>query len=816
MKNALRRATIVVWVALMVSPLTGETTFREQVEADWLLQEQERRLASRWMPDDPAMWKDRVRAMLAAARQVAREREEQGISVRAVLEAAEAAGSELDFTASVDEARGAYLAVRWALRRMVLNDPLLEFEDVLVTTRVPGFYNHMSDQYYGWWSRPGGGIHRLRGFRGDSPQLHSLTGGMTEPGSFLRPTISHDGRRVLFAWARHHPGLIGEPNKEDKGNVPEDAFYHLYEMTVDGKDVKRLTHGKYDNFDGRHLPDDRIVFCSTRRGQAVQAGVRSAHRSVECEDLPDMYVRCGGGPERPVAVYTLHTMNRDGSELTAISPFEMFEWEPSIAHDGTILYSRWDYVDRWNMPFMSLWSIQPDGANARLVYGNYTHSPHCTFEPQSIPGSSKIIFTASGHHAQTMGSLVLLDPAVGSEGADPITRLTPEVVFPEIEGWPRTYFANPWPLSERLYLVSWGVEERVREGQRRAPDGMGVYLYDAALGLLELLHRDPDISTMYPIPVRDRPLPPVIPAVADRTGPKVGRFLVSDVYRGLKGAEPGSITSLRVVGIPGKTQPVMNQPALGITGDDPGKFVLGTVPVEADGSAHFQVPSGVIVFFQALNRQGEAIQTMRSATYVLPGQTVSCVGCHEPRNDAPPIRPALAALRSPSPLTAGPSGSWPLRFDALVQPVLDRNCMPCHDPAQNGPGAARLALNAAKSYDSLIRHGSPSLHDEIWARYYQGVSVEGRAPSALSSWLSHVRNPGSHEGVVLEAADLERLTTWLDTYGQRLGAFSDEQERELIALREESHKLGILQFNLLESARLAEDTRRGQPQSLIP
>jgi hypothetical protein len=197
---------------------------------------------------------------------------------------------------------------------------------------------------------------------------------------------------------------------------------------------------------------------------------------------------------------------------------------------------------------------------------------------------------------------------------------------------------------------------------------------------------------------------------------------------------------LRVVGIPGKTQPIMNQPALGITGDDPGKFVLGTVPVEADGSAHFHVPAGVIVFFQALNARARLSKPCAAPPMPLPGQTVSCVGCHDPRQEAPPIRPALASLREPSPLTAGPTGSWPLRFDTLVQPVLNRNCMPCHDPLQNGAGAARLALNETNAYNALVRFGSPSLHDEIWARYHQGISIEGRAPSALSPWLAHVRN----------------------------------------------------------------------------
>ena len=92
----------------------------------------------------------------------------------------------------------------------------------------------------------------------------------------------------------------------------------------------------------------------------MQCGQRSAQETIQKSDLPEVYVHCGGGPERPCAVYTLHIMNADGGGLYALSPFEMFEWTPSVAHDGTILYSRWDYVDRDNMPFMSLWSTRPD------------------------------------------------------------------------------------------------------------------------------------------------------------------------------------------------------------------------------------------------------------------------------------------------------------------------------------------------------------------------------------------------------------------------------------------------------------------------
>ena len=751
---------------------------------------------SPWSTDssrpEPVDLQGQAERLLEKARQLAAERAEQGIDVAPSREALDKAAVTLDRASDDEAAWAAYREVRWVLRELLLQDPLLDFDEILVTKRAPGIYNHMSDQYYGWWSRPGGGIYRLRDYQTDTPSLTSITDAFTEPGSFLRPTISYEGDTVLFAWARYYDGLANEPDKENKDNVPEDAFYNLFEMDLDGGSPRQLTRGKYDDFDGRYLPDDRIVFCSTRRGHFVQTGRSSAAATLETPDLPDMYVRCGGGPQRPVAVYTLHTMNRDGSDMIAISPFEMFEWEPSIAHDGTILYSRWDYIDRDNMPFMSLWSIHPDGANARLVYGNFTHAPHCTFEPMAVPDSRKIVFTGSGHHAQTMGSLVLLDPAAGTEFDEPITRLTPEVEFPEIEGWPRTYYASPWPLSERLYLVSWGVEETVMEGQVRPENGMGVYLFDAELGLLELLHRDPHISTMYPIPVQSRPRPPVIPNVSDPDAPKVGQFLLTDVYQGLESVERGTIQSLRIVGVPGKTQPVMNSPALGVTTDDPGKFVLGTVPVEADGSAHFKVPASVILFFQALDDRGEAVQTMRSATYAQPGQTVSCIGCHESRLDAPPSEQTLAAFREPSTITPGPEGSWPYRFDTLVQPVLDQNCLPCHD-ARHGEGDARaFPLDANRAYETLIHYGAPSLYTEVWERYREGRSIEGRGLSTLSAWLDQVREPGAHHDVALSADDKERLITWLDTYGQRLGHFSDAQEQDLIELKANSQHLGIL------------------------
>jgi len=177
------------------------------------------------------------------------------------------------------------------------------------------------------------------------------------------------------------------------------------------------------------------------------------------------------------------------------------------------------------------------------------------------------------------------------------------------------------------------------------------------------------------------------------------------------------------------------------------------------------------------------LQTMRSATHVQPGQTLGCVGCHENRQQAPPPKLALAGLREPSRLAAGPEGSWPLRFDHLVQPVLDRQCVSCHHPAATNAVAAKFDLTPAGAYSTLIGFGKPSLRDQVMNAYKRGFSVPGDGIAQRSALLALLAAPQGHYEVQLDAEARERLLTWLDTYAQRLGHFSDAQERELVELR---------------------------------
>ena len=708
-------------------------------------------------------------------RRLAQQRRGEGVDVTASLTQLDDAGRKLAAlppAAPEADQQAVYFQARWIVRKLIFASPLLNFDRMLFVQRAPGTYSHMSDQNYGWWSRPGGALCILEGFRQDRPQVRMLQP-LPQPGSYNYPEVSYDGRHILFSWCRHYPNLAGDGNKFDKAHLNADGFYHLFEINPDGTGLRQLTTGKYDDFNGRYLPDGRILFLSTRRGQSLQCDRASAAASLSGV-VTDSYVRCGGGPSRPVAVYTLHTMNADGGDLRPISAFESFDWTPSVASDGRILYARWDYVDRSNGPYMKLWSTNPDGTNPQSVWGMDSTCPNSTFEPRSIPGSRKVVFIGSAHHSITAGPLVLLDPDVAPDSQASLTRVTPEVCYPEAVGYPQSYFINPWPFSEQLYLVSWSNQPLQFEGGVNPANAAGVYVFDT-VGGLELLYRDAAISSMWPMPLASRPVPPLH---ADATtAEQEGKFLLLNVYSGMPGVKPGSVKSLRIVAVPAKTHPSQEYPHIGVTGENPGKLVLGTVPVNADGSAYFRAPSGVNVFFQALDSDGTAIRTMRTITYLQPGQTLSCVGCHDSRNNAPPNGRPLALNSEPSKLHAGPQGSWPLRFDQLVQPVLDSNCVSCHKPGGQG---AKLDLTAANAWKNLVAAGKPSIAEQVQMHYYT-PSMPGKTV-ARDSFLPAMLKAG-HHGLKLDDASMKRLILWLDMYGQNLGAFGDEQEKAQIELR---------------------------------
>jgi len=644
-------------------------------------------------------------------------------------------------------------------RRIALGNPLAKIGPLLFVKRVPASFSHQLTQYYGRYARPGGGVFVLDA-PGESMACRQLAAGALGEGSYQHPEVSHDGRRVLFAFC------------ELGSKAPARRYYHLYEMTADGEAVRQLTDGPFDDFSPRYLPTGRIVFVSTRRGG---------------------FHRCGS-PGCPV--YTLTTADADGSGIRLLSYHETQEWDPVVLHDGRILYTRWDYVDRHAVFGEHLWTTRPDGTAPAAFYGNLTRNPVGTWEARPVPGSHKVIATAGAHHAMTAGSIVLIDPDKGYDGLAPLERLTPDVPFPESEfrvgrwfnpsgvrgrppdppanrRWPGHCYRTPYPLSEKYFLAAYSFDALVGEPSPNPAAMFGLYLVDC-FGNKELLYRDPNVSSLWPVPLAPRRRPPVLPAQCDPPGERTGTFVLQNVYASYPPLPAGSVTRLRITQVLPKTTEGRDRPAVGLAGGSPGKQVLGTVPVEADGSAHFAAPAGVPLLFQALDEHGRAVQVMRSATYLQPGETVSCVGCHEPRTETPRPAARVRALGRPaSRVRPGPDGTKPFSYPRLVQPVLDRHCIRCH----RGPKAPRGIVLTGRpeghytaSYNVLARR-VPSSNDTNG----ESLSRPGRFGARGSGVMTMLLK--GHNKLALTGEEVERLATWMDTNALFYGTFEPADQR---------------------------------------
>ncbi len=638
-------------------------------------------------------------------------------------------------------------------RRIAFANPLLDFGKVLFVKRHRSRYNHMCDQFYGFNARRGGGLFVLHDPFGPRPTVRNVLAGSTvgtgrlagrklTPGAFLSPDLSCDGKEVLFAYTELGQGARWSPEKS----------FHVFKVNVDGSSLVQLTDGKWNDFDPCWLPRGgagrRIAFISERRGG---------------------FLRCG----RYCPTYTLHAMHADGSGLARLSFHETHEWQPSVAHDGRIVYTRWDYVDRDTNVAHHLWLTTPDGRDPRSPHGNYPlrrrGRPWMEMDLRAVPGSRRFVATAAGHHGQAYGSLVLIDLDVPDDGAmSQLRRLTPDVRFPEGEGG-REAYGTAWPLSEDYCLCVYDP----------AGSHYGIYLLDS-FGNKELLYRDPGIASISPIPLRPRAEPAVMPTRTQAPGGRddagAGTLAVINVYESLlPWPEATHLAGLRIIQLLPKSTAPPNRPRIGIASQSNARAVLGTVPVEPDGSAHFRAPAGRPIYFQALDRRGLAVQSMRSVTYLQPGERLVCRGCHEPKTTAPSMPKAvpLALRRGPSEIRPEAPGANPFSYPRLVQPVLDRHCVSCH---AGNPRAPKLGSKTGRngwheSYRGLGRYAF--YYHSVRGCFGRGGSrtVPGRFGARASKLLAILAK--GHHGVKLPADDLHRITLWLDCNSEFYGAYED-------------------------------------------
>ena len=528
----------------------------------------------------------------------------------------------------------------------------------------------------------------------------------------------------------------------------------LWEIGADGSGLRRVSAQEppVSHYDGCYLPDGRICCVSNACEQAVP---------------------CTGGAN----VGNLHILDADGKNERRVTFDQDHDWNPTVLHDGRVLYSRWEYTDLPHYFSRILFRMNPDGTGQMEYYGSNSYWPNAMYWPRPIPGHpTMVVCVVSGHHGVSrVGELVLLDPARGRHEADGAVQKLPgygKRVEPTMldnlvgDSWPK--FAAPWPLAEQGTHAGAGKYflACVKRDELASWDLCLVDVFDNITPILTG-------GWMTPIPLVARPRPPVLPSSIDMAR-KDAVIYLADVYQGegLRGYPRGSIKALRIGSHEFRYAGNGDTRASSYEGGWDVKKILGTVPVEADGSALFRVPANTPIFVQPLDADGKAQQQMRSWYSAMPGETASCIGCHERQNHGPPSRRTLAAMRKPTEIAPWNGPARGFSFDRDVQPVLDRRCVGCHNgqpvqmAGQDKPAATPLDLRAKRLHPDFDGDYSPAYMD--LQRYVRRAGYESdnhmHAPAEFEPDTSHLVQllKKGHYNVQLSRDEWERLYTWID------------------------------------------------------
>ncbi len=608
---------------------------------------------------------------------------------------------------------------------------------------------------------------------------------IADVGGVIRdPDVSHDGKRILFAW-----------KKSDRQDD-----YHLYEMDVASGKIRQLTAGLgFADYEGAYLPNGDIVFNSTRCVQTVDCWWTE--------------------------VSNLYLCNKDGRYMRRVGFDQVHTNYPTVTDDGRVIYTRWDYNDRGQLYPQPLFQMNPDGTGQTEVYGNNSWFPTTIMHARGIPGTQKIVAVLGGHHTHQRGKLALIDPSVGTQEATGITLIAPiqntKAVKVDAYGQNGEQFQYPYPLDETHFLVTYTPHST---GNRRYGRPFGIYFMDID-GRRELLATDAKISCQQPVPLSPRPAGPVRPSTVDYRKAD-GMYYVRDVYvgAGLKGVARGTVKRLRVVALDFRAAGVGSNrnggPAGGALVSTPVsidngtwdvKTVLGSAPVHEDGSAMFKVPARTPVYLQLLDANGFVVQSMRSWSTLQPGEMFSCVGCHEGKNDASPaVGHVSQALREGAVTLKpfyGPARGF--SFPREIQPILDKHCIRCHSDRsaklmavptrQNKKKSPKapvpskpLAVGGKKAFSLL---GEPNLDKRAkryWSDSYLALTQRGK-PNRLVRWLNAQSIPpmlppyfagssrsglismlsAGHNGVKLSREEMDKLCCWIDLLVPYCGDYTE-------------------------------------------
>ena len=589
----------------------------------------------------------------------------------------------------------------------------------------------------------------------------------------LFSSVSTNGRWQVFE-------LELSSSTRSSGRESAPSFSHGNQSRLTSAATLRQLTGEQpdvDSYDACYLPDGRIIFTSTACFIGVPCVYGSSH------------------------VANLYVMDADGRHIRQLCFDQEHDWCPTVLNNGRVLYTRWEYTDTPHSNTRLLFHMNPDGTEQMEFLGSNSYWPNSFFYARPIPGHpSKIIAVIGGHHDNPrMGELVLFDPARGRQEAAPAVQRIPghgkpvEAIIKDgltLESWPK--FLHPYPLDDKFFLVACKPEPN-------AP--WGIYLVDVFDNLVPLAQSS-DAALFEPIPLRPTPRPPVIPNKVNLAR-KDALVVIQDIYAGdgLAGVPRGTVKSLRLFTYHFAYQNMGG--LLGVVGAEGPwdiKRVLGTAPVEADGSAKFLVPANTPISMQPLDAEGKAIQLMRSWMTGMPGETVQCTGCHERQNTAPPSKPALALSKPPARIQPWHGPVRGFSYAREVQPVIDQHCVGCHNPTWASANQKQLCDLRGDvpltNWSSITpgnggkRAGKFSVGYNELQRWVRRNGIEGDY-HVLTPMEFHADTTdlvqllrGGHYGVQLDAEAWDRLITWIDlnapyhgTWGEEIDKPGNQRER---------------------------------------
>ncbi|MCP4375901.1 MAG: hypothetical protein GY794_06980 [bacterium] len=683
---------------------------------------------------------------------------------------------------------------------MIKDNPLMNFKKLLFVKRFKYQSNHYYTDFINGCKTFGGNLCVLDLKSGD---VIDLIPEMKE-GIFGRFDLHFNADKIVFAWKKE----INEG-------------FRIYEVPIDPKTGKRS--GKV-----------RQVLAAPHNEKEIQKKYRVGGRSVYhhgTDDMNPVYLPDGGiafissrcqygilcNTPDDFTTTLLYRVDADGKGLQKLTNSAVSEATPSILNDGRIMYTRWEYLDKGSVTNKCLWAVRPDGTGQAEIYGSDIAYPASFHQGRAIPGTNtRFVFLGVPHYPQNgVGTVIRIDMTKNIRTREPMTYITPDVDVrgqggfwhdPESKWGPRRLFKEPFPLSEDFFLVSMSVDKNWKH-----PTAWDICLLSES-GDTATIHSDPKIGLFQPIPLKKRKLPAILKgAINPELAAKgLAVCVVTDIYQGMEDTPRGSIKYIRInEQIP---RPWASRRRWGGDSHDQQhvtitaathlglKIQVGVVPVEADGSAHFYVPADKNVYFQALDENYMEVQRERTCVNYRPGESRSCIGCHETPNEIVSAKTKVVSALKRKPSSPGPqpgekSGSKPLYYPVDVQPVLDKHCIKCHSgekPKGDLDLSGTLTRLFSVSYENLLKRRNYGLFPMIRENHPKAGNTKylpARSLGSHASLLIAMHSKGKvklkdpelaadakrlakvHEKVNLPLEDMIRLQTWVESNGQYYGSY---------------------------------------------